>query len=180
MSDYTLNFKSSFLLSFWVLFCFVLFSPSMAFYCLFLNNHNETWERRNKGKEKRQWREEWQEDWKKNGEVVSVKAEECRGSWGSVGQIIFKFVLVQSNLCYQLYKVTRVNLKVSIRTSTFLDAKSLKMLGFLCFFWEVSFSDLHCFCFLWFLLFWALYFMWEDFLKRPVISGWLLILQKKE
>lgn len=117
---------------------------------------------------------------KKNGEMVRVKAEECRVSWGSVGQIIFKSVLVQSNLFYQLYKVTRVNLKVSITTPTFLDAKSLKMLGLFWFFLEVSFSDLHCFCFLWFLLFWALYFMWEDFLKRPVISGWLLILQKKE
>lgn len=65
-----------------------------------------------------------------------------------MGQIIFKFVLVQSNLFYQLYKVTCVNLKVSVRTPTFLDAKSLKMLGV---FFEVSFSDLHCFCFLWFL-----------------------------
>lgn len=77
--------------------------------------------------------------------MVRVKAEECRVSWGSVGQIIFKFVLVQSNLFYQLYKVTRVNLKVSIRTPTFLGVKSLKMLGFFCFSWgEVSFSDLHC------------------------------------
>lgn len=85
---------------------------------------------------------------KKNGEMVRVKAEECRVSWGSVGQIIFKSVLVQSNLFYQLYKVTRVNLKVSITTPTFLDAKSLKMLGLFWFFLEVSFSDLHCFCFL--------------------------------
>lgn len=50
---------------------------------------------------------------------------------------------------------------------------------FVFFFLEVFFWDLHCFCFL-ILLFWALYFMWEDFLKRPVISGWLLVNKKSK
>lgn len=47
--------------------------------------------------------------------------------------------------------------------------------GFFFFFLVVFFSNLHSFCFFWFLsfawLFWALYFMWELLLKSAIISG---------